>query len=113
MKKIGIIGSGIVGKVLALGFIKYGYEVMIGTRDPSKLDEWKSKDGAKVKTGSVEDAARFGETIVLCVKGSAAEAITKNVASLLEGKTVIDTTNPIADAPPDNAVLRYFTDINE
>jgi len=39
IKKIGIIGSGIAGKTLANGFIKHGYDVMIGTRDPVKLAE--------------------------------------------------------------------------
>ena len=36
MEKIGILGSGIVGQTLAGGFIKHGYEVMIGTRDTGK-----------------------------------------------------------------------------
>ena len=40
MKKIGILGSGAVAKVLATGFLKHGYSVMVGTRTPGKLDEW-------------------------------------------------------------------------
>ncbi|MBI2632097.1 NAD(P)-binding domain-containing protein [Candidatus Pacearchaeota archaeon] len=39
--KIGILGSGDVGKTLANGFIKYDFEVMIGTRD-NKLDDVKN-----------------------------------------------------------------------
>ena len=57
--KIGILGSGMVGKVLGAGFIKHGYEVMIGTRTASKLDDWKSSSGGKV--GSFEEAAAFGD----------------------------------------------------
>lgn len=113
MKKIGVIGSGIVGQVLATGFIKHGYEVMIGTRDTSKLIDWKSKAGANGNIGSVEAAALFGDIIVLALKGTAAEETVKSVASFLIDKTVIDTTNPIADTPPQNGVLKYFTSNDE
>jgi len=111
--KIGILGSGQVAQVLGNGFIKYGYEVMIGTREPSKLDDWKSKAGAKASVGSFNDAAAFGEIIVLAVKGGVVEELATSVASSLAGKTIIDPTNPIAAAPPENGVLRYFTDINQ
>jgi len=112
--KIGIIGSGIVAKTLANGFIKHGYEVMVGTRDQSKLNEWKVKTGDTGKTGSMEETALFGEIIVLAVKGtSAIDALKLAGADNLKGKTIIDTTNPIADAPPTNGVLRYFTTIDK
>lgn len=111
-KKIGILGSGIVGKVLGSGFINNGYEVMIGTRTPSKLDDWKNSSGGQV--GSFEEAAAFGDILVLASKGTiAAEVLRLAKEKNLNGKTVIDATNPIADAPPENGVLRYFTDINE
>jgi len=38
--KVGILGTGIVAKALAAGFLKHGYDVMLGTRDPSKLGDW-------------------------------------------------------------------------
>jgi len=114
MKKIGILGSGIVGQTLAGGFLKYGYEVMIGTSDVSKLAEWKSNAGSSAHTGSFAEAAAFGELIVLAVKGNRAiEAVNKAGIAHFNGKTVIDTSNPIADAAPENGVLRYFTDLNE
>jgi predicted dinucleotide-binding enzyme len=72
MKRIGVLGSGTVGQVLADGFLKHGYEVMRGTRDPSKLADWKSKAGAKASTGTFAEAAGFGELVVLAVKGTAA-----------------------------------------
>jgi 8-hydroxy-5-deazaflavin:NADPH oxidoreductase len=50
---------------------------------------------------------------VLAVKGTAAEAVVREIASSLTGKTVLDATNPIADAPPQNGVLSYFTAQNE
>ena len=65
MKKIGILGSGIVGKVLANGFLQHGYAVMIGTRDPDKLADWKAAGGANAHLGSATEAAQFGDIIVL------------------------------------------------
>lgn len=110
--KIGIIGSGIVAKTLAAGFIKHGHKVTIGTREISKLGDWKTQNPNAI-VGSFKDAAKFGEIIVLAVKGSAAiEALTQAGEVNLKGKTIIDTTNPIADAPPVNGVLKYFTDLN-
>ena len=114
MKKIGILGSGIVGQTLASGFIKHGYEVMIGTGNAAKLADWKAGAGEKANTGTFADAAAFGELVVLAVKGTAAEeAIMRAGASTLSGKTVIDATNPIAELPPDNGVLRFFTSLDE
>ena len=37
--KVGVLGSGVVGEVLANGFLKFGYEVMRGSRDPAELSE--------------------------------------------------------------------------
>ena len=113
-RKVGIIGSGIVGQTLANGFIKHGYEVTIGTNTPAKREELTSKTNGQATVGSFEDAARFGDIVVLTTKGSAAEAALRAAGiDNLRGKTVIDTTNPIADAPPVNGVLQYFTSPNE
>jgi 8-hydroxy-5-deazaflavin:NADPH oxidoreductase len=111
--KIGVLGSGEVAQVLASGFLKHGHAVTVGTRDSSKLSDWaKANSGGKV--GSFTDAARFGEIVVLAVKGTAsAEALRLAGADSLAGKPVIDATNPIADAPPVNGVLRFFTDLND
>ena len=111
MKKIGIIGSGAVGQALAKGFIKYGHNVMIGTNNDDKKTELNKINVANV--GSFADTAQYGEIIVLAVKGTAAlSAIEKAGLQNLNGKTVIDTTNPIADAPPENGVLRYTTSLD-
>ncbi len=114
MSKIGVIGSGSVGQTLADGFLKHGHEVMRGTRDPSKLADWKAGAGAKASVGTFAEAAKLGEIIVLAVKGTAAEdAVVLCGLDALAGKTVIDATNPIADAPPTNGVVVYFTGPNE
>jgi predicted dinucleotide-binding enzyme len=112
-KNIGVIGSGDVGRVLANGFLKYGHRVMIGTRDASKLTQWKEQAGEKGQVGSFADAAAFGDIIVLAAKGTAAKAALELAgAANLAGKTIIDAANPIADAAPENGVLKFFTDLN-
>ena len=111
--KVGVIGSGDVAKVLAAGFVKHGHEVMIGTRTPAKLNDW-VKDNPKVQTGSFASVAKFGELVVLAVKGTAArEALRAADVTNLAGKPVIDATNPIADVPPNNGVLKFFTNLDE
>jgi predicted dinucleotide-binding enzyme len=112
--KIGVIGTGPVGQTLADGFLKHGYEVMRGSRDPAKLADWKRGAGARASTGTFADAAKYGEIVVLAVKGAAAEAAVDLCgAAQLAGKTVIDTTNPIAEKPPTKGVLHYITTLEE
>jgi len=110
--KIGVVGSGDVGKVLASGFLKHGHEVIIGTRDPAKLAAW-AKANPRGSVGSFAEAARFGEAVVLAVKGAVAlEAIAAAGAEALAGKPVMDATNPIG-GPPQKGVLRFFTGPDE
>ena len=111
--KIGVLGSGVVGQTLADGFLKKGHEVMRGSREPAKLAAWKGQAGPNAQVGSFEQAARFGEVVVLAVKGGVAVGVAESCAAALAGKVVIDTTNPIADAPPVNGVLQFFTGPNE
>jgi predicted dinucleotide-binding enzyme len=114
MKRIAVLGSGVVGQVLADGFVALGHEVMRGTREPAKLAGWKAKAGAKASAGTFAEAAGFGEIVVLAVKGTAAESVLDLCgAGALAGKTVLDTTNPIQDAPPTNGVLSFFTTLDE
>ena len=113
-RKVGIIGSGIVGQTLANGFIQHGYDVTIGTNTPAKREDLTSKTNGQAKVGSFADAARFGDIVVLTTKVSAAEAALRAAGiDHLRGKTVIYNTNPIADAPPVNGVLQYFTSQND
>ena len=112
MAKVGIIGSGDVGKTLAKGFLKHGYQVAIGSHHTEKLAEFK-RENPQIETATFEQAAQSGDILVLCVKGTVAEKIIEKVKRHLSGKTVIDTTNPIADAPPQNGVLKFFTSLDE
>jgi predicted dinucleotide-binding enzyme len=111
---VAVIGSGIVGETLAGGFLKHGCKVMRGTRSPDKLRDWAAKAGPNASAGTFAQAAAFGELVVLAVKGAAAEQCVElcGIANLA-GKTVIDATNPIAELPPINGVLQFFTGPNE
>jgi predicted dinucleotide-binding enzyme len=114
MKKIAVLGSGQVGQVLADGFLGHGYEVMRASREPSKLGSWKLGAGSKAQVGTFAEAAKWADGVVLAVKGAAAEAAIEQAGvENLANKTVLDATNPIADAPPQHGVLRFFTDLNE
>lgn len=109
--KIGIIGSGIVGRVLGAAFFKEGNEVMLGTRDVNKEEvvKWKAENNG-VQTGSFRQTASFAEIILLATGG----LVTKDAIELaginnFKGKVVIDATNPIDNAAPENGVLKFFT----
>jgi len=96
--RIGVLGTGAVGRCLAAGFRSRGHDVMIGSRDPAKpeLREWLSGEGAGIEAGTFAEAAEHGELLVLAVLGEAAEeAITAAGPDNFSGKVVIDTMNPL------------------
>jgi len=112
--KVGVLGSGTVGKTLAEGFLKHGHKVLLGTRDPKAEDlaSWASGT-AGAKTGTFVEAAQFGELLVISVLARAVEDVIKLAGPQnFRGKTLIDTNNPISDAPPKDGVLEYFTEQN-
>ena len=111
--KVGIIGSGVVGQTLAEGFVKHGHQVQIGTRNPTKLEDWSAKNPS-VTVKSFAEAAVFGDVVVLAVAGEVAQQALELIGSdTLDGKTVIDACNPIGGGPPVNGVLSFFTPQNE
>ena len=94
--KIGILGSGDVGKALARGFVSRDHDVMISSREPAKLQDFVSEQGGKIRSGSFEEAAKFGELVLIATLFSG----TKHALDLagpanFSGKTVIDCTNPL------------------
>jgi predicted dinucleotide-binding enzyme len=113
MKTVAILGSGVVGQTLAGGFRKHGYRVVIGTAHPDKKLEWKDPALKTVKVTTYEDAAKLADAAVLATKGTVAESVVTAIAGELAGKIVMDAVNPIADAPPENGVLRYFTTLDQ
>jgi 8-hydroxy-5-deazaflavin:NADPH oxidoreductase len=110
--RIGVLGSGQVGKVLAAGLKKHGYETRIGSRTPAKLADYSASAG--IQAAAFEQVAGWAEAVVLAVKGDAAEeAVREAGPHFLKQKPVIDTTNPISGKPPVDGVLEFFTDPND
>ncbi|MBX6329769.1 MAG: NAD(P)-binding domain-containing protein [Pseudolabrys sp.] len=113
--KVGILGSGVVGRVLGAGFLKHGHQAMLGTRDPKKQEvvDW-VRDTPGSQAGTFEQTAQFGEILVIAALGRAVDEIIERAGPAnFTGKTVIDATNPLADEPPVNGVLQYTTGPNE
>jgi predicted dinucleotide-binding enzyme len=118
-KRVGVLGSGVVGRALAEGFLKHGYEVMLGTRDPGKgeVPAWVATQAAahpRASAGTFRETAIFGEIVVLAVKGLAVEeAILEAGPDHLTAKTVIDTTNPLTETGPVDGILEFTTGPND
>jgi predicted dinucleotide-binding enzyme len=96
--KIGILGTGDVGRVLGAGFAALGHEVKIGSRNPQKSEvkEWLKKAGATASAGTFAEAAAFGDLAVLATAWTGTENAVKLAGPPnLAGKTVIDVTNPL------------------
>ena len=111
-RKIGVLGSAIVGQTLAAGFLKLGFETRIGTREPAKLAEWAKTSGVGVV--KPDEVARFADIVVLAVKGAVAEEVLQLAGPAnLDGKLILDATNPIAAAPPEGGVLKFFTSLDD
>ncbi len=112
MATFGVLGSGQVGQDLARGLKKIGFEVRIGSRNPSKLAAFASENGIPIRTFT--EIAVWAESLVLAVHGaSALEALRLAGPDNLKGKLVIDVTNPISSDRPVDGVVQFFTGPNE
>jgi 8-hydroxy-5-deazaflavin:NADPH oxidoreductase len=108
---IGILGSAVVGQTLAKGFKSHAYAVRIASRTPGKLTDFAQANG--IEAGTFAEVAAWADLVVLAVKGTQAHAALELAGGdSLRGKIVIDTTNPIADAPPVDGVIQFFTGPN-
>ena len=113
LKKVAVIGSGTVGQVLADGFLKHGHEVVRATREPGKLGSWLKTAGPKASVLGLAEASKQCALVVLAVHGAGAEEAVALCEGGLNGKTVLDATNPIANAAPIQGVLSFFTGLGD
>src|SRR5689334_716086 len=112
MPRVGVIGSATVGHTLVAGLKSDGYDVRIARRTPEHLAAFAQQSGIQAR--AFADVPAWAEAAVLAVKGGAAEQAVRDAnPANLRGKAVIDTTNPIADAPPEDGVLKFFTSPND
>jgi 8-hydroxy-5-deazaflavin:NADPH oxidoreductase len=91
--KIGILGSGNIGGRLGVHWANAGHDVMFSSRHPEKLSNLASATHSKARTGTAAEAVASSEVILLAVPYSALGDILA-AAGPLEGKIVIDATNP-------------------
>jgi predicted dinucleotide-binding enzyme len=92
--KIGIVGSGHIGGTLGILLAKAGYEILYSSRHPDALKELVKTAGPKACAGTVTEAVAFGDVIVLSVPLKAIPELDAETKRALQGKIVIDTSNP-------------------
>jgi hypothetical protein len=96
--KVGILGTGEVGRALGQGFVALGHEVKLGSRlaTNEKALAWARERGPLASAGNFTDATVFGEVVVIATLGVATEdALRMAGPDAFRGKVVIDTTNPL------------------
>ncbi|MBL8603716.1 MAG: NAD(P)-binding domain-containing protein [Myxococcales bacterium] len=109
MATVAVLGSGTVGQTLAVGFKRHGHTVVIASREGNKLGAWSAAEGIAERPFAA--ALEGADIAVLAVQGGVAEALVKQLAAGLEGKVVLDATNPISGAP-DKGILPFFTSLS-
>jgi predicted dinucleotide-binding enzyme len=93
--KIGVIGSGRIGSTIGALWAKAGHEVMFSDRDAETAKRAADAAGGKARSGSVAEAAKFGDAVLIAVPYGALPAVQKEVGEQLKGKVVVDPNNPI------------------
>lgn len=102
--RVGVLGSGAVGRALGRGFADRGWDVLVGTGHPEQLADWVTETAGAVEIGSFADAAAHGDVAVLAVRGAVAmDVIQQAGTGSFDGTLLLDTTNPLdvsGDGPP-------------
>ncbi len=96
--RIAVLGTGMVGRTIGSKLVELGHEVKMGSREAKneKAADWAKKAGGKASHGTFADAAAFGEVVFNCTNGHAAiEALRAAGAKNLDGKLLLDVSNPL------------------
>jgi predicted dinucleotide-binding enzyme len=107
--RIGIIGSGRMGGAVGIRWAEAGHEVLFSSRHPEELVDLVAQAGARAQAGLPEEAAEFGEVVLIAVPYGALPQVGQDYAHLMRGKVVIDLCNPRADRDgpmADDAIAR-------
>lgn len=95
--KIGVIGSGMIGSTVGELWVKAGHEVKFSSRHPERLEPLAQRLGSKASTGTPQEAAQFGEVLLISVPYHALPQLGRDLAKEISGKTVLETGNPYPD----------------
>jgi 8-hydroxy-5-deazaflavin:NADPH oxidoreductase len=96
--RIGVLGTGDVGRRLGSKLVALGHDVKMGSRTAgnAKAAEWTKGNGPRASAGTFADAAKFGEVVFNCTAGSVSlEALKQAGAKNLAGKVLVDVANPL------------------
>jgi predicted dinucleotide-binding enzyme len=93
--KIGVVGSGRIGGTLGGLWVKAGHEVMFSSRDLEHDKALAASLGPGARAGTPREAAAFGDVVLVAVPYTALPQLGKDLADVIKGKVVIDTSNPI------------------
>jgi predicted dinucleotide-binding enzyme len=102
--KIGVIGSGRIGSTIGGLWAKAGHEVMFSDREADQAKRAADSAGGRSRTGTIEQAAAFGDVVLIAVPYKALPEIQKQVGAQLKGKVVVDPNNPVPARDGDMAV---------
>jgi hypothetical protein len=95
--RIGIIGAGTMGGPIGLAWAQAGHQVLYSSRNPDQLMDLVQAAAPRASAGYPDAAAFFGDVILLAVPPSAIEQLGRDYGHLMQGKIVIDITNPRLD----------------
>jgi predicted dinucleotide-binding enzyme len=93
--RIGIIGTGRIGGALARHWVAAGHEVFMSSRHPEELEPLAAELGPRAHVGMPCEAAAFGTIVLVSIPYGAMPQIGTDCAEQLEGKIVLDTSNPV------------------
>ena len=102
--KIGTIGSGRVGSAIGKAWVKAGHEVMFSSLDLEADRKLAESLGGGARAGTPREAAAFGTVLLVSVPYKALPGVGRDLADLIKGKIIIDTSNPIVARDGDMAV---------
>jgi predicted dinucleotide-binding enzyme len=95
--RIGIIGSGAMGGATGVQWARAGHEILFSSRNPQDLTELVGQAGPRTRAGYPQEAATFGQVVLIAVPYGALPQVGRDYASMMQGKIVIDCGNPRAD----------------
>lgn len=103
--RIGVVGAGKIGSTMAKLWVRSGHDVVIASRHPDELRPLVESLGARASAGAPEDAAKFGEVVMLTVPVHVIPDLARSLGKALSGKIVLDTSNAYAHRDGDRAQI--------